>query len=599
MDVPAADLFLFEDFRLNRSGLARRDQNGAFVPVPVGSRALEILRVIVERPGDLVGRDEIMDVVWPGTVVENSNLPVQIAALRRVLDDGRADGSCIQTVPGRGYRFVGAVTHVGPSAPPITGPPSGDGAGGPVVPQGEPQAPPALSQSGGTRMGLPRRLRRFSRGLLATFAGGLCLLGVAFMTSYWHLPWSTGVFSPPRLSIVVLPFANLSADPDQQYFSDGITDDLTTDLSRIAHMFVISRNTAFTYRAKPVDTKRIGRELGVRYVLEGSVRRSGEEVRVNVQLIDAEADAHLWAERFDSNLGDLFRVQNEITGRIANELGVELVAREAARPTDHPDALDYIFRGRAASQKPPTPDSYAEAIGFFERALLLDPQSAEAQSRLAGKLATRVLNGMSTSPAADIARAETLAAQALATAPRSLFAHYVKAQVLRAQQRCDEAIPEYETVISSNPNDAAILVAIAQCKLFTGAIDEVIPLVKQAMRLSPREPHIFWWYFECGRVFLLRSHTDEAILWLEKARSANPAHPWTYIFLASAYGLKGETDRAAAELAEARRLDAEHLFSSIARLKALPGPWREVPKIRDLYDATYFSGLRKAGMPED
>jgi tetratricopeptide (TPR) repeat protein len=321
-------------------------------------------------------------------------------------------------------------------------------------------------------------------------------------------------------------------------------------------------------------------------------------VRVNVQLIDAEADAHLWAERFDSNLGDLFQVQNEITGRIANELGVELVAREAVRPTDHPDALDYIFRGRAASLKPPTPDSYAEAIGFFERALSLHPQSAEAQSLLAGKLATRGLNGMSTSPAADIARAETLAGQALATAPRSLLAHYAKGQVLRAQSRCDQAIPEYETVISSNPNAAAVLVAIAQCKLFTGAIDEVIPLVKQAMRLSPRELHISWWYFEYGRVFLLQSHTNEAILWLEKARSSDPAHPWTRILLASAYGLKGETDRAAAELAEARRLDSENLFSSIARLKALPGAWLEVPKIRALYEATYFAGLRKAGMPE-
>ena len=322
-------------------------------------------------------------------------------------------------------------------------------------------------------------------------------------------------------------------------------------------------------------------------------------MRVNVQLIDAETDAHLWAERFDSNLGDLFGVQNEITGRIANALGVELVAREAIRPTDHPDALDYIFRARAASLKPPTPDRYAEEIGLFERALSLDPRSAEAQSRLAIELAARVLNAMSTSRAADIARAETLTGQALATSPRSLLAHYAKGQVLRAQHRCEEAIPEYETVISSDRNAAAVLVAIAQCKLFTGAIDEVIPLVKQAMRLSPRDPIIFWWYLEYGRVFLLQSHTDEAILWLEKARSSNPAHPWTRISLASAYGLKGETNRANVELAEARRLDAEGLFSSIARLKALPGPWREVPKIRDLYEATYFAGLRKAGMPEE
>ena len=170
------------------------------------------------------------------------------------------------------------------------------------------------------------------------------------------VPPATSISQPavaPRLSIVVLPFANLSNDPEQQYFADGITEDLTTDLSRIADMFVISRNTAFTYRNKPVDTKQIGRELGVRYVLEGSVRRSGNQVRVNAQLIDAETDAHLWAERFDRDTGDLFALQDEITSRIAVALNLELVGAEAARPTEHPDALDYILRGRAARSKPP------------------------------------------------------------------------------------------------------------------------------------------------------------------------------------------------------------------------------------------------------
>jgi TolB-like protein len=177
----------------------------------------------------------------------------------------------------------------------------------------------------------------------------------------------------PRLSIVVLPFTNLSDDREQQYFADGITEDLTTDLSRIADMFVISRNTAFTYRNKPIDAKQIGRELGVRYALEGSLRRSGDQVRVNAQLIDAATDAHLWAERFERDIGDLFALQNEITGRLANALGVELIAAEAARPTEHPDALDYILRGRAAGFKPVSRDSCAERIRLFEHALALDP----------------------------------------------------------------------------------------------------------------------------------------------------------------------------------------------------------------------------------
>jgi TolB-like protein/class 3 adenylate cyclase len=188
----------------------------------------------------------------------------------------------------------------------------------------------------------------------------------------------------PRLSIVVLPFANLSNDPEQQYFADGITEDLTTDLSRIADMLVISRNTAFTYQGKRVDTKQIGRELGVRYVLEGSVQRSGNRVRVGAQLIDADSDAHLWAERFDGDMRDLFVLQDEITRRIAVALNLELVRAEAARPTQHPDALGYLFRGRAVLYGGPhSRERYAEVIALYEHALALDPQSTNAQSLLA------------------------------------------------------------------------------------------------------------------------------------------------------------------------------------------------------------------------
>src|SRR3984893_12834313 len=214
----------------------------------------------------------------------------------------------------------------------------------------------------------------------------------------------------PRLSIVVLPFANLSNDPDQQYFADGITEDLTTDLSRIRYSLVISRNTAFTYKSKPVDAKQIGRELGVRYVLEGSVQRSGNQLRVTAQLIDAETDAHLWAERLDRDAGDLFALQNEITSRIAVALNLELTGREAARPANNPDALDYILRGRAAYWKPASRQQRTETIGLFERALAFDPDSVEAQSSLANDLAARAGEGWTDSAGADLARAEQLGA---------------------------------------------------------------------------------------------------------------------------------------------------------------------------------------------
>ena len=394
----------------------------------------------------------------------------------------------------------------------------------------------------------------------------------------------------------MLPFTNLSDDREQQYFADGITEDVTTDLSRLENMFVISRNTAFTYQGKRVDTKQIGTELGVRYVLEGSVRRAGNLVRVNAQLIDAESDAHLWAERFDRDTGDLFALQDEITSRIANALGVELIAAEATRPTEHPDALDYILLGRALL-KPPTPESFWEAIGPFERALALDPQSIEAKTRLAHLLAGRVLTGMTASAPADLARASELVDRALAASPRYAFAHFVKGQVLRALQRWEEAVPEYETALALDRNLVAALSGLARCKLNSGSIEEVIPLMEQAIRLSPRDPLIAPCYDLIGTVHLLQSRPDEAIIWLEKARRAWPTIPRFRAYLASAYGLKREAERAAAELTEARRLSRDDRYSSIACVRA--AEYWGVPEVRELFEATYFVGLRKAGMPEE
>jgi len=390
-------------------------------PIELGGRAYDVLMVLVEANGAVIGKDELMSRVWPGRIVEEGNLRAQISALRIAL----GDTDLIRTVPGRGYQFTAEIrTRTGYGQGPLE--------------QEISIAPPAAA---------------------------------------------------PRLSIVVLPFINFSDDREQQYFADGITEDLTTDLSRLAGYSIISRNTAFTYRNRPSETKQIGRELGVRYVLEGSVQRSRNRVRVSVQLIDAETDTHLWADRLDRDADDLFVLQNEIASQIAGALHVELIGAEAARPSVQPDALDYVLRARALYLgNVPTRDNYAAQIALYERALALDPGSEKIQSFLAWQLAARVLDQMSNTAAADLARAETLADHALAALPRRALAHYAKAQVLRAQLRFEQAISEYETVLAFNRNWAHAIAALGYCKFLTGLIDEAIPAQERAIRLSPRDP---------------------------------------------------------------------------------------------------------------
>jgi adenylate cyclase len=402
-----------------------------------------------------------------------------------------------------------------------------------------------------------------------------------------------------RLSIVVLPFANLSHDREQQYLADAITDDVTTDLSRIAGMLVISRNTAFTYRDKPIETKRIGRELNVRYVLEGSVRRSGSRVRVNTQLIDAETDAHLWAERFDYATDDLFALQDEVTGRIAVALNLQIPEVEAARTIEHPDAFDFMFRGRAAlyNIKGATGEDLTAAIQFFERALALAAASAEARALLALALVARVLEQMADTATADIGRAEQLVEEAVVIAPHYALVRFAKGQVLRAQNRFEEALPEYETTIALDRNAVQALAGLGQCKFFAGAIEDAILVQEQAIRLSPRDPYVSNWYWRIGMGHLLQSRTDEAIQWIEKARNANPRIAGPHAWLASAYALKGDKNRAGLELAEAWRLSRDRRYTSIARHKSVQSFGSA--KARALAEATFFAGLRQAGVPEE
>ena len=445
----------------------------------------------------------------------------------------------------------------------------------------------------------PRSVKNIARPLnvFALSAGAIAGLPLAAAAPP-VVPASAVEVAAPRLSIVVLPFANLSDDRDQQYLADAITDDVTTDLWRIPDMVVISRTTAFTYRDSPIDIRRIGRELNVRYVLEGSVRRAGRRVRVNTQLIDAETDAHVWAERFNHDAHDLFALQDEVTSQIAVALNLELIGAEAARPADNPDALDYILRGRAAfyNLKGVTREGLAEAITLFEKALSLAPGSVDTLALLATALAGRVLEHMTDSAAADLERAERLIEQVLAISPRHPLAHFARGHVLRAKGRYDAAIPEYETAIAANRNWVVAIAALGLCKFLSGSIEGAIPAQEQAIRLSPRDPRLPNWFWRIGMVHLLQSRTDEAILWLDKARTVNPRLSGPHGWLASAYALIGDSKRAAVELAEARKLSGDLRYSSIARFRSSE---RWAPQAFALAETTFFAGLRKAGVPEE
>jgi TolB-like protein len=398
------------------------------------------------------------------------------------------------------------------------------------------------------------------------------------------------------MSIAVLPFTNFSDDREQQSFAAAVTEDLTTDLSRLTS-FVVSRNLAFAYRDQPVEAKQIGRELGVRYVLEGSVERSNDRVRINVQLIDAATAAVRWAERFDSDVGDGFALQNDITARIANPLSVQLVRAEAARPTAAPDALDYYLRGRAAISKGQLRVNFSEAVRLFERALALDPQSQAIQDRLANALMSRELEEMTDTPAADIARAEGLINQVLTASPGSAGAHFARGQALRAQGRCEEALPEYDAMAALERNRPYGPFNVGRCLMQIGLLDAAIAKMEQGIQLSPHDPFIASFYSSIGQAHLLQGRAELAISWLEKSRSANPGRAIARAQLAAAFGLQGETERAAAELAAARRLSGDGSYASIAAMRATRH--LGAPKVGALSAASYLAGLRKAGMPEE
>jgi len=448
--------------------------------------------------------------------------------------------------------------------------------------------------------GKPAAPKRRSR--LALLAAGLVALAAIAAGVWVAVRPARGPevsATTPRFSIVVLPFANLSGDPGQDYLADVLTEGLTTGLSRISGTFVIARSTAFTYKGKPADVKQIGRDLGVRYVLEGSEQHSGNQVRVNAQLIDAETGAHLWADQFDADRTDLLQMQDEIVTRLARAMQIQLVAVDAARVTrtrpGNLDAEDLALRCEAGTYNPPPGSAeFTAALDLCDRALHIDNGNVLALTGMTLRYIFPVVEAQSRDPQADIARANELVSRALAIDPNFYAAHFAKAYVLMAQGRTQEAVVEGERSLALNPSYIEAYLALCAANNFLGRPDRALELADKAMRLSPRDPHLLAIYHMKGWAFFMKQQDDQAIDWLRRAEGGDV---FTELILAAALALTGQ--QADAHETLKRYLAVNGVTSkTIAQLRKQQLSLADNPTWV-AYNERLFEGLRKAGMPEE
>ncbi len=472
-----------------------------------------------------------------------------------------------------------------------------------------PGAPSAPSR------GIVAQAKQHGRTLWLVSAAVLVLLGVG--ATWWNIrpiqtggqtlapvqpdPKATSSAKPlPRLAIVVLPFINLSDDKQQDYFADGITEDLTTDLSRIPGSFVIARNTAFTFKGRSVDVRQVGSELGVRYVLEGSVRKAGNQIRVSVQLNDATTGGQLMAERMDVDQANLSQLTGDsgITERLAATLGVALVNAEGLReqrerPGD-PDAIGLTLYGMSILNEQHTRESIEKASGVFEEALRKEPSYTEARIGLANCLTIILFSRWTSEYDVLLRRAEALAAQVVASAPKNPRAHFVKAQVLRLEKQFDAAIAEYASAILFDANYASAHAWMGYTMILAGRAAEGIPLAETAIRLSPRDPSLYYWYFQICHAHNHLAAWEQAIVWCRK--SAATGSLWiTQIDLIAAYGSLGRNDESRSAITELHRLMPGYTVQDWAKR----GPTiSEVPAYAVEYERI-VEALRKGGLAEN
>jgi TolB-like protein/Flp pilus assembly protein TadD len=401
----------------------------------------------------------------------------------------------------------------------------------------------------------------------------------------------------PRLSLVVLPFVNLNNDPEQDYFADAITTDLTTDLARMRGVFVIGRDTAFTYKNKPIDLKTLGKDLGIRWAVHGAVRRNGDQVRVNVSLTDLQTAGDVWSDRFDGDRTNIPVLQDQITARLARSLNIKLIQAESRRSeadrSRSPDAVDFNMRGLAKSFEPPSKTQNAQARALFDSALRLDPDNVDAMIGKAKCLANDVNFRWSASVTEDKKQATDLIDRALSKSPRSATAHWVKGNILLFGHP-EEALAEYDAALEINPNFQTASASKGTALVFSGRAREALSPIQLALRISPRDNFAYFWHGSLCRAHLHLHEYEDAIAECRRSMNMNRSHFQAYIDLISAYGATGQMEQARQTVAELNKIlpmftlrgyrQFSYAYSSNAQYR------REVDDVVD--------GLRKAGIPE-
>ncbi len=525
--------YAFDDYVLDPE---RRELTRGAEPVAIGPQVFDLLLYLVRNRGHVVSKDDLLDAVWSGRIVSESTLTSHINAARKAIGDSGQEQHLIRTVARKGFRFVGEV-----------GESTADGSASSARSE-----PPVSGRAPAEALSLP-----------------------------------------DRPSIAALPFLNLSGDAEQEYFSDGVVEDVISALSRIRWLFVIARNSSFTYKGRAVDVKQVGRELGVRYVLEGSVRKAANRVRITGQLVDATTGHHLWAERYEGALDDIFELQDRITqsvvGAIAPQLERAEIERAERKPTGSLDAYDYFLRGMARFHAGGR-DGLDQALSCFRKAVALDPEFASAYGMAAWCLFSRNLNGWMTDGPQEIAEGMRLARSAIDLGKGDAVALARGGHALAHFTRdLDMGIDFLDRALVLNPNLAAAWLLGGYLRLFRGEPDDAIERFEHAMRLNPLDPEMFRLQTGVALAHLVARRFDAASAWAAKAVHDVPVLVLPAAVIAASHALGGRMDEAQLAMRQLRKVNPKLRLASL-------DPWLPFRRPQDA--ALVDDGLRKAGLPE-